>query len=81
MYSIYSPPGATIRELLDNKGMTQRELAERLNISFDVSSRLLDGELAITPYLQQLESILGPSVTFWNNLEARWQMRKEETEP
>lgn len=65
------PPGATIKEQLDNRGMTQKEFAERMGLSVKHISRLINGEVQLTHEVAlKLSSDLGLPTSFWNNLES-----------
>lgn len=68
---IATPPGATIKEQLNDRGMSQREFAARMNLSEKHISRLMNGEVQLTPEVAvRLEMVLGVPAKFWNNLEA-----------
>ena len=70
-HTIAVAPGATIREQLEYRGMTQREFAARMGLSDKHVSRLINGEVALTPEVAlKLEYVLGVPASFWNNLEA-----------
>ncbi len=67
-------PGATIKEMLNERGMTQKEFAARMDYSEKHVSKLINGETQLTHETAfRLESVLGPSATFWNNLEVRYR--------
>lgn len=68
---IATPPGATIKEQLDDRGMNQKEFAARMGMSEKHISRLINGEVQLTPDVAyRLEMVLGIPAKFWNNLEA-----------
>ena len=68
---IATPPGATIKEQLNDKGMSQREFAARMDMSEKHISKLINGEVQLTPEVAvRLEVVLGVPAKFWNNLEA-----------
>jgi len=68
---IATPPGATIKEQLNDKGMSQKELAARMDMSEKHISKLINGEVQLTPEVAvRLEVVLGVPAKFWNNLEA-----------
>jgi len=70
-HTIAVAPGATIREQLEDRGMTQREFASRMGLSEKHVSRLINGEVALTPEVAlKLEYVLGVPASYWNNLEA-----------
>lgn len=68
---IATPPGATIREQLSDRGMSQKEFAARMDMSEKHISKLINGEVQLTPEVAvRLEVVLGIPAKFWNNLEA-----------
>lgn len=68
---IATPPGATIRELLGDRGMSQKEFAVRMDLSEKHISKLINGDVQLTPEVAvRLEIVLGVPAKFWNNLEA-----------
>ena len=72
--TIATPPGATIREQLEDRGMTQKEFALRMDMSEKHISRLINGEVHLTPDVAlRLEYVLGVAAQFWTNLEAIYQ--------
>lgn len=80
---IATPPGATIREQLNDRGMSQKEFAARMDMSEKHISKLVNGEVQLTPETAvRLEMVLGVPARFWNNLEAiyREKIIKAETE-
>jgi HTH-type transcriptional regulator/antitoxin HigA len=68
---IATPPGAAVREQLDDRGMTQKEFARRMGMSEKHISKLVNGEVHLTPDVaERLELVLGIPADFWNKLEA-----------
>lgn len=68
---IATPPGATIKEQLEDRGMTQKEFATRLDMSEKHISKLINGEVNLTPEMAiKLEMVLGVPAKFWSNLES-----------
>ncbi len=69
--TIAIPPGATIREQLENRGMIQKEFALRMGLSEKHISHLINGLVELTQDVAlRLESVLGVPASFWNNLES-----------
>lgn len=65
------PPGATIKEQIVDRGMTQKEFAARMCMTEKHISRLINGEVQLThDVANRLESVLGIPAGFWNRLEA-----------
>lgn len=80
---IATPPGATIKEQLNDRGMSQKEFAARMDMSEKHISRLINGDVQLTPETSvKLEMVLGVPAKFWNNLEAiyREKLIKAEAE-
>jgi addiction module HigA family antidote len=68
------PPGATISESLEERGMGQRDLAARMGIQESVLSDLIHGKRPITPETARgLELILGIPMALWLRAEARYR--------
>ena len=68
---IATPPGATIKEQLNDRGMSQKEFAVRIDMSEKHVSKLINGEVQLTPEVAvRLEIVLGVPARFWYNLEA-----------
>lgn len=68
---IATPPGATIKEQLVDRGMNQKEFAERMDMSEKHISRLINGEVQLTPDMAvRLEMVLGVPAQFWSKLES-----------
>lgn len=67
---VATPPGATIKEQLVDRDMSQKELAFRMDLSEKHISRLINGEVQLTPEVAvRLEMVLGVPANFWSNLE------------
>ena len=80
---IATPPGATIKEQLNDRSMSQKEFAARMDMSEKHISKLINGEVQLTPETAvKLETVLGVPARFWNNLEAiyREKLIKVEAE-
>lgn len=77
-----SPPGETLQELLDSKGMSQAELAERTGRPKKTINEIVKGKVAITPETAiQFELVLGVPAAFWNTREQQYReslARQEE---
>lgn len=79
-----SPPGETIADLLEEKGWTQAEFAQRCGYTTKHASLLINGKAAITEDTAlKLERVLGSSARFWLVREAQYRetiARQEELE-
>ncbi|MCD7892436.1 MAG: helix-turn-helix domain-containing protein [Erysipelotrichaceae bacterium] len=68
---IATPPGETIKEQLVDRGISQKEFARRMNMSEKHMSKLINGEVILTPDVAvRLEMVLGIPAYVWNNLES-----------
>lgn len=68
---IATPPGATIKEQLEDRNMNQKEFAARMDMSEKHISNLIKGNVQLTPDVaNRLEMVLGLPAKFWNNLES-----------
>lgn len=68
------PPGMTIKEVLEDHHMTQKELAVRLGLSEKHISKLINGEVPLTQDVAiRLERVLDIEASFWNGLEAAYR--------
>ena len=78
------PPGETLAEEIEARGMTQKDLAMRLGRPAQVVNEIINAKKAITPETALgLETVLGISAGFWLNLEADYQLtlaRQKEQE-
>ena len=63
-------PGETISDLLEERGITQKELAQRAGVSEAVLSDVIHGKKDISRSLAKcLEYALGVPTSFWLNLQ------------
>lgn len=68
------PPGETILEMIEERNITQKELAFRLKMSQKTISLLINGEAPLTPETAaKLETVLGMRSSFWLGLEADYR--------
>ena len=71
---IATPPGATIKEQLLDRGLSQKEFAVRMGMSEKHISKLINGEVQLTPDVAvRLEMVLGVPANFWNKLESTYR--------
>lgn len=71
------PPGATIRDLIEAKGMTQQQLADRMSRPPNKVNEILQGKRAITAGTAlALELVLGWPADFWLERERSYRLAK-----
>lgn len=69
-----SPPGETLLEVLEEKKMSQAELAERTGRPRKTINEIINGKTAITSDTAlQLERVLGIPAHFWSQREQHYQ--------
>ena len=78
------PPGETIKEQLEFRGMKQKEFAERIGLSEKHVRALIHGDVQLTNDIAyRLETVFGIPSLFWKNLESIYReniekVKKEE---
>ena len=66
-----TPPGATIKEQLEDKDMSRSVFAALMEMSEKQVQNLLQGDIPLTADIaKRLEYVLGPPASFWLNLES-----------
>ena len=68
------PPGDTIKEMINDRRISQKELATMLEITEKHMSKLINGEVRLTPEMAiKLSIVLGVTSDFWLSLEAQYR--------
>lgn len=69
-----APPGDTLADLLEERGMTQTELARRLGVSLKHVNQIVNGAASISAEVALgLEKVFGVSTAFWLNRDSLYQ--------
>ena len=69
-----SIPGETLAEILEDRGMSQAELAARMGRPRKTINEIAKGKSELTPETAlQLERVLGIPASFWGNLERNYR--------
>ncbi len=67
------PPGETLKEILEDRQMSQKELAIRTDVTEPHVSSIVNCQKAISvSYAKKLEYALGIDASFWVNLQANY---------
>ena len=67
-------PGETLQDLMEEQGLTQRDLARRADLSPKHVNQLLHGMVSLSPAIaQRLELVTGMPARMWNQMEALYQ--------
>lgn len=76
-----SPPGATIVDIITEKGLKPLDVARHLGLSVETFALLLAGETQIDDWLAiKLELVLGPPAAFWKQREKQFRERVKEAD-
>ena len=71
---VVSAPGETLQEMIDDRGMTQTDLAERLGLAQKTVNETIKGRAPISHETAlALETVLGAPASFWNGYEAAYR--------
>ena len=69
-----SIPGETLADVLEERGLSQADLAERTGRPLKTINEIIKGKTSLTPDTSiQLERVLGISAEFWNQREANYR--------
>lgn len=76
-------PGETLREeFLTPHGITQKDLAARIGVSFVRINELINGKRGMTPDTAlRLERLFGLEAQFWLNLQLAWDLYQAQHSP
>lgn len=76
-------PGAMLlEEFLRPYGMTQRELAEQIGVSYPRVNELVHGKRGVTPDTAlRLAQLFGMEPLFWLNLQMTWDLYQASRAP
>ena len=70
-------PGEMIKDEIAARGITQKELAQQMGVSYTVFNEILNGKRPVTTeYALLLEAVLGTSASIWIGLQADYNMQK-----
>lgn len=72
--SVAVSPGEVLQEALEERGLTQSQLSERMGRPKKTINEIVNGKAAITSETAlQLELVLGIPASFWSNLESNYR--------
>lgn len=70
-------PGEMIKDEIQARGMTQKDLAQKMGVSYSVFNEILNGKRPVTTeYALLLEAALGTNANIWLGLQADYNMQK-----
>jgi HTH-type transcriptional regulator / antitoxin HigA len=81
---VVSPPGVTLQDVLEERDLSQADLADRTGRTKKTINEIIKGKAPITPETAlQLEKVLGIPAAFWDSREMAYRSylaRKAETD-
>ena len=70
-------PGEMIKDEIIARGMTQKELATQMGVSYTVFNEILNGKRPVTTeYALLLEAALGTDANIWIGLQSDYNMQR-----
>ena len=70
-------PGEMIKDEIMARGITQKDLAQKMGVSYTVFNEILNGKRPVTTeYALLLEAALGTDANIWLGLQADYNMQK-----
>lgn len=70
-------PGEMIKDEIMARGLTQKELAQQMGVSYTVFNEILNGKRPVTKeYALLLEAALGTDANIWIDMQAEYNMQK-----
>jgi len=70
-------PGEMIKDEIMARGLTQKELAQQMGVSYTVFNEILNGKRPVTTeYALLLEAALGTDANIWIRMQAEYNMQK-----
>jgi addiction module HigA family antidote len=74
-----TPPGEFLQEFLDEKGISQSELARRIKVPFQRVNDVVHGRRALTPSTAlRLSKFFGTTAEFWMNAQIACDLYEAE---
>ena len=75
--SLLIHPGEMIKDEIVARGLTQKDLAKQMGVSYTVFNEILNGKRPVTTeYALLLEAALGTDANIWLGLQADYNMQK-----
>ena len=81
MPSMLIHPGEMLKDEIEARGITQKDLSKRMGVSYTVFNEILNGKRPITTeYALLLEAALGIDAGIWLRLQADYNMQKAKSD-
>ena len=79
--SLLIHPGEMIKEEIEARGITQKEVPEKMGVSYTVFNEILNGKRPVTTeYALLLEAVLGIDAGIWLRLQADYNMQEAKAD-
>lgn len=79
--SLLIHPGEMIKDEIEARGITQKDLAEKMGVSYTVFNEILNGKRPVTTeYALLLEAALGIDAGIWLRMQADYNMQKAKAD-
>lgn len=79
-YNIH--PGEILRDEIESRGVSQKELASSMGVSYSTLNEILNAKRAInTEYALLLEAALGTPAYIWTRLQDEYSLREKRSSP
>lgn len=73
-------PGEMLKEELESRGITQKEFAKAIAVSYTMLNEILNGKRSITAdFAILIEAALGTPAEHWLNMQARYNLQTAKT--
>ena len=73
-------PGEVLKEELEARGITQKEFAKAIAVSYTMLNEILNGKRSITAdFAILVEAALGTPAEHWLNMQARYNLQTAKT--
>ena len=73
-------PGEILKEELESRGITQKDFAKAISVSYTMLNEILNGKRSITAdFAILIEAALGTPAEHWLNMQARYNLQTAKT--
>ena len=69
-------PGLLLKEEIESRGVTQKQLAQQMGVSYSVLNEILNGKRPVSiEYALYLEAVLGIDAQLWIQMQADYNLQ------
>lgn len=74
-------PGTLLKEEIEYRGITQKQLAQQMGVSYSVLNEILNGKRPVSiEYALYLEAVLGIDAQLWIQMQADYNLQVAKTD-